>query len=162
MLVPAIAKKDELEKLFALYIYDDMFLYNGYPYCNKIPDLSPQEEIYKWAIVNYDNLLKKDIVVGYFTYHIDTQSDNVNWFGLYSFKKDAIIGIDIYRKMKELIKQHRRIEWRMIGDNPVQKHYDKFIEHFGGRKVILKQTVKDQNGVYHDDYIYEILNERSL
>lgn len=50
----------------------------------------------------------------------------------------------------------------MIGDNPVQKHYDKFIKHFGGRKVILKQTVKDQNGVYHDDYIYEILNERSL
>lgn len=154
MLIPAIARKDELEKLFALHIYDDdMFLYNGYPYCNKIPDLSPQVEMYKWAIVN-----KEDEVVGYFTYHIDIQSDNVNWFGLYSFKKDVTIGIDVYRKMKKLIKQHRRIEWRMIGDNPVQKHYDRFINHFGGRKVVLRQTVKDQNGVYHDDYIYEIIN----
>ena len=158
MLIPAIVRKEEVEKLFALHIYDDdMFLYNGYPYCNRIPDLSPQEEIYKWAITN-----KEDVVVGYFTYHIDTQNDTVNWFGLYSFKKDTTIGIDIYRKMKELIKQHRRIEWRMIGDNPVQKYYDKFVEHFNGRKVVLKKAVKDQNGVYHDDYIYEILNERSL
>lgn len=156
MLVPAIVKKEELEKLFALHIYDDnMFLYNGYPYCNKIPDLTPQEETYKWAIIN-----KEDMVVGYFTYHIDIQSDNVNWFGLYSFKNDITIGIDVYRKMKELIKQHRRIEWRMIGNNPVQKHYDKFIEHFNGRKVVLKKAVKDQNSVYHDDYIYEILNSK--
>lgn len=46
-------------------------------------------------------------MVGFFTYHIDIQSDNVNWFGLFSFKKDIIIGIDVYKKMKELIKQHQ-------------------------------------------------------
>lgn len=45
MLVPAIAKKDKLEELFALHIYDDdMFLYNGYPYCNKIPDYRHKRE----------------------------------------------------------------------------------------------------------------------
>lgn len=156
MLIPAIAKKEELEMLFAYHLYDDdMFLYNGFPYCNQIPDLQPAEQTYKWAIIN-----NKNEIVGYFTYHIDTYSDAVNWFGLYSFKKDATIGIDVYREIKKLVRHHRRIEWGMIGGNPVQKHYDRFIQHFGGRKVVLEEAVKDRNGIYHDSYIYEILCKR--
>lgn len=153
MLIPAIAKKEELEMLFAMHMYDDeMFLYNAYPYYNSIPNLQPEEQVYKWAITN-----NKNEVVGYFTYHIDTHLDTVNWFGLYSFKKDATIGIDVYKKMKDLIKHHRRVEWRMVGGNPVEKHYDRFIERYGGRKVVLMEAVKDQNGIYHDDCIYEIV-----
>ena len=153
MLIPAIAKEKELEKLFNYHIYDEnMFLYNGFPYCNQIPDLQPAEQTYKWAIVN-----NKNEIVGYFTYHIDAYSDTVNWFGLYSFKTDVAIGIDVYKKMKMLLKQHRRLEWSMVGGNPVEKHYDRFIERYGGRKVALKEAVKDQNGIYHDEYIYEII-----
>lgn len=153
MLVPAIARKAELEQLFAEHIYDDdMFLYNGYPYCNTIPDLSPKENIYRWAIVDGDKL------IGYFTYYIETNSDNVCSFGLYSFDKgNPLIGIDVYRLMKALVKIHRRIEWRMIGGNPVKKHYDKFLKRMNGRKVMLKKVVKDMHGRYHNEYIYEIV-----
>ena len=154
MLVPAISKKVELEQLFAEHLYDeDMFLYNGYPYCNSIPDLTPKENIYRWAI------LDKDKVIGYFTYFIETHSDNVCSFGLYSFDKgNPIIGFDVYKKMKELIKNHHRIEWRMIGDNPVQRHYDRFCVRYKGSCSMLHKVVKDKNGKYHNEYIYEIIN----
>ena len=137
MLVPAISKKDELEKLFAQHLYDDdMFFYNGYPHCNTIPDLTPKENIYRWAIVDKDN------VIGYFSYCIDFNSDNVCQFGLYSFDRNPVIGIDVYRKMKELIRSHHRIEWRMIEGNPVQRHYDKFCRRCNGNKVVLHEVVK--------------------
>ena len=160
MLVPAISKKQELEQLFAEHLYDDdMFLYNGYPHCNMIPELTPKENIYRWAIIEkYGYPLEK--VIGYFTYYIEPNSDNVCSFGLYSFDKgNPLIGIDVYRKMKELVKNHRRVEWRMIGGNPVKKHYDRFMRKMNGRKVLLKKVVKDGHGRYHNEYIYEIVKE---
>lgn len=160
MLIPAIARKDELEQLYAEHLYDkDMFFYNGYPYCNTMPEFIPRENIYKRAIV--DN--KTSRVIGYFTYMIETNSDNVCSFGLYSFDRgNPLIGIDVYRKMKELIKNHRRIEWRMIGDNPVEKYYDKLCDRFNGHKVILFDVVKDNEGNYHNECIYEIVKPRWL
>jgi len=157
MLVPAIFKKNELEKLFAEHLYDDdMFLYNGYPYCNTIPDLAPAEGVYKWAII--DSNTYQDKVIGYFTYWINNHCESVQNFGLYSFdKNNPIIGFDVYKKMKELINDYRRIEWRMIGGNPVEKHYDKLCKHFRGNKVILHNVVKDRKGNYHNELIYEIM-----
>lgn len=161
MLVPAILCKEVLERLFAAHLYDeDMFLYNGCPHYNTIPDLTStenNENIYRWAIVD------KDIVIGYFTYLIQPDIDTVCNFGLYSFKRgDSLIGIDIYRKMKELINTYRRVEWRMIGGNPVQKHYDKFCKRYNGRKVILHKVTRSPGGEYCDEHIYEILKNEEF
>lgn len=155
MLVPAISRKTELEQLFAEHLYDkDMFFYNGYPHCNSMPDLTPKENIYRWAVVD------KDKVIGYFTYFTDTHCSTVCSFGLYSFDKgNPVLGFDVYKKMKELIKYYRRIEWRMIGGNPVQKHYDRLCKRFNGNRVMLHSVVRDEEGVYHDEYIYEIVKE---
>ena len=155
MLVPAISRKAEVEKLFAEHLYDDdMFLFNGYPYCNTVHTIEPKENRYQWAIVD------KDRVVGYFAYYINADSDNVCSFGLYSFDKgNPIVGLDVFRKMKELVDTHRRIEWRMVGGNPVQKSYDRFCKRCGGNSVVLHQVVKDEHGNYHDEIIYEILRE---
>ena len=160
MLVPAIYKEEELRRLFAKHLYDkDMFYYNGYPYCNTIPDLIPSEGVYKWAIVDQQN---GDKVVGYLTYYVNNWCRSVQSFGLYSFERDnPIIGIDTYKKMKELIKNYHRIEWRMIGDNPVEKHYDNIIKRYKGYKVKLHDVVKDEEGNYHDEYIYEIVKSQS-
>ena len=153
MLVPAILRKDELEKLFAEHIYDeDMFMYNGYPHCNQLPNFTPKENEYKWAIVDKENK-----VIGYFGYYINSHCDSVCGFGLYSFKRDSIIGIDVYKKMKELIGNYHRIEWRMIGGNPVKKHYDRICKRYNGNMVLLHEVIKDSHGNYHDEYIYEII-----
>lgn len=156
MLMPAISKKVELEQLFAEHLYDkDMFLYNGYPHCNSIPDLTPKENLYKWVIVD------KDKVIGFFTYFIDNYNNSVCSFGLYSFDKgNPILGFDVYKKMKELIKNYRRIEWRMIGGNLIQKHYDKLCNRYNGYRTMLHNVVRDENGVYRDEYIYKIVKEK--
>lgn len=44
-----------------------------------------------------------------------------------------------------------------VGGNPVEKHYDKFCKLHNGKKHILKDSIRDKSGNYHDDIIYEIV-----
>ena len=158
MLKPAIIYKDELIKLFAEQLYtDSYFYYNGYPNANGLPEIKAEDEKYQYAIVD-DNK-----IVGYFSYTAWASTDTVLHFGLYSFDKGNItIGKDVYNKMRELVRTYRRIEWRMIGENPVQRIYDKFCKKYGGNKVVLHDVCKDNQGNYHDEYIYEILSPVKL
>ena len=158
MLVPAITRKEELTKLFTEHIYDkNIFFFTGYLHANKIPTFELEENIYRWAIIDKSYLLKSEQTIGYFSYCIDTANDSVYGFSLYSFENNPVIGLSVYRKMEELIKSHHRVEWRMISGNPVQKHYDRFIKRFNGNRVQLHDAIKDGDGIYRDEYIYEIV-----
>ena len=155
MLKPAILYKDELAKLFAEQLYTvDYFYYNGYPHANSLPDIKAEDEHYQYAIIDNDK------IVGYFAYRGCASTETACCFGAYSFDRGNItVGKDILRKMRELIKTYRRVEWRMIGGNPVQKTYDMFCTKYGGRKVVLHRVCKDNSGHYHDEHIYEIVKE---
>ena len=135
-------------------MYDnDYFFYMGYAYGHELPNIQPADNIFQWAIVN-----NKNKVIGWFAYRIQPETDTAYNFGFYSFDRgNPIIGRDIFKKMEDLVKEHHRVEWRMIGDNPVQKHYDKFCEKHNGNRVHLHQVCKDTHGQYHDEYIYEIV-----
>ena len=50
-----------------------------------------------------------------------------------------------------------RVEWRMIRGNPAERSYDKFCKKHNGKKHILKDAIKDKQGNYRDDVIYEIV-----
>ena len=154
MLVPALLYKEELEKLFAEHMYDDdMYLYTGYRYCFSIPNLEASDYHYRYAIIDSGGK-----VIGYFDYRIDDTCDTANNFGLFSFSKgNSTIGRDVFMKMEELVKTHRRVEWRMLGGNPVERSYDRFIKEHGGNKVVLHDVTKNQKGKYVDDIIYEIV-----
>lgn len=168
MLVPAISRKEELEKLFAKEIYtEDYFLYYGYRYGYSLPEIKAEENRVQYAIVDngesyFDGteivIVDEPKVIGYLAYSIQPSEDTVCNFGLYSFGRgNPIIGKDVFEEMERLVKSHRRIEWRMVGGNPVQRHYDKFCEKFGGNKVVLHEVCSDPNGNYRDEYIYEIV-----
>lgn len=156
MLYPAILYTDEIRKEFAKYIYtDDMIYYTGY-LGYSLPQIENKSDgdVYKYAIVDNGKL------IGYFTYCINWYSSCASCFGLFSFdRNNKTIGIDVYRELKKIINQYRihRIEWRMVGGNPVEKHYDRFCKKFNGNKFILTDAVKDRAGKYHNDIIYEIL-----
>ena len=64
----------------------------------------------------------------------------------------------LLKKMRELVQSHHRVEWRMIGGNPVKRHYDKFCRRYGGNVVKLHEVVKSPSGKYVDEYLYEIVN----
>lgn len=160
MLVPAITKKNEIEELFKKYFYTTDMFYETGSLNNWIPEITPEGEDgrFQYAIID-----SKENLIGYLDYHIHWYNSCASRFGIISFDRgNPIIGEDLYNEMIKLICVYKlhRIEWRMIGGNPVQKHYDTFLKKFNGIKHILKDAVKDKYGKYHDDIIYEIINNQ--
>ena len=156
MLVPAILYKDEIRKRFAEFNYtEDMVFYTGY-LGNSLPRIEDSGDGggYQYAIIDNDKL------IGYFTYSIDWYSSSARCFGLFSFNRNnKLIGLDVRRELRKIINDYHihRLEWRMVGGNPVEKHYDKFCEKYRGKKFVLTDVIKDRYGKYHDDVIYEII-----
>lgn len=159
MLVPAILYKDEICKKFMEYNYtEDMGYYTGY-LGNSLPSIKSEDEgsLYQYAILDNGKL------IGYFTYQIDWYCSCAHCFGLFSFdRNNKIIGLDIHRELRKIINDYHihRLEWRMIGGNPVEKHYDRFYQKYHGRKFVLTDVFKDRYGKYHNDVIYEIIFEQ--
>jgi hypothetical protein len=153
MLVPAILYKEEIEKEFAKVLYTkDYFYYSGYAHCNSLTEIRAEDNNYQYAIVDNEKL------IGYLAYRINTSGTCAYNFELYSFDMgNCIVGKDLFEKMEELVSKYHRVEWRMIGGNPVQKHYDRFCKKHGGNCVVLHDVTKDDSGNYHDEYIYEIV-----
>ena len=157
MLIPAIVKKNEILNAFKrCYYTEDMFLETG-NLNNWLPNIQEEtnDGLFQFAIVD-----KEENLIGFLTYRIDWYSSCVSCFGLISFDKgNPIVGRDLLQEIKKLIYEYKihRIEWRMIGGNPVERHYDKFCKKFNGTKHILKDAIKDKFGKYRDDIIYEII-----
>ena len=155
MIVPAITKKDEIQKLFAQQYYsEDMFYYVGG--VDSFPleiSSSTDNGRYEWAIMDGDR------VIGYISYTIDWYSKGVYNFGLISFDKgNPKVGVGIKEIIKLLHSYNiHRVEWKMICGNPVEKHYDFWCKRFNGRKIRLRDVTKDQYGEFRDSVIYEVL-----
>jgi hypothetical protein len=157
LLVPAILYAEEIETAFAKELYSERyFYYSGYVYSNGLPEIRAEDNEYQYAIIDSQKKL-----IGYLAYRVSNLGDCVYNFGLYSFDRgNILIGIDLFNKMEELVANFHRIEWKMIGGNPVKKHYDKFCKKHKGKIVRLRDVTKDDSGNYHDEYIYEIINKK--
>lgn len=155
MLVPAILYKEEIIKNMQTYYYtNDMFYETG---CmdNWVPNIMdcPDENNFQYAIVHNDKLL------GFLSYRIDWYVGKAYNFGLFSFDRgNPIVGKEIFNKLEELISKFHRVEWRMVGGNPAERGYDHFLKRHNGNKHILKDSIRDRDGNYRDDIIYEIIN----
>lgn len=158
MLVPAIIHKNQIAAEMQKLYYTDNMLYLTGSRRNWNPDIQeePDEGAYQFAIID------KNKLIGYLCYYIDWYGSCANRFGLVSFDKgNSTIGVDVYKTIRHLIDDYKlhRIEFRMVGGNPVENHYDNICNHFGGTKHILRDAIKDYQGNYHDDIIYEIILE---
>ena len=159
MLVPAILYKDEIQRNFEKYKYkNDMMYYSGW-LGDSIPNFEDESDYgkVKYAIIDGCKL------IGYFEYNVDWYASCVDCFALFSFeRRNKIIGLDVHRELKKIIEEYNihRISWRMIGGNPVEKHYDNFCNKYNGKKFVLTDAIRDRNGEYHNDVIYEILFDK--
>jgi len=156
MLKPAILYKDPLEKAFAEVLYtQDYFYFTGYAGCNSLPVIQAQDDYYQFAIVSDRD---KQTLVGYLAYHIDTEIDTVDRFGLFSFNRTVLdVPKTALSELEKLIEIHHRVEWRVVDGNPVVRHYDSFCKKHGGNRVTLHHVTKDLQGNYRDEHIYEIV-----
>lgn len=157
MLIPAILKKIEIEEGFGSVFYTDDMMYEVGGIIDFIPDIqtNPNAGYFQYAVVNAEQSL-----IGYFSYTIDWYSSCAYNFGLISFEKgNPIVGRDVYAELQRLIDTYHlhRIEWRMVGGNPIEKHYDKFCRKYNGTKHVFRDVFKDKTGKYRDSIIYEIL-----
>ena len=156
MLVPAILYKDEIIKGMQKYFYTDDMMFETGCLNNWCPDIveEPNETMMQYAIVSGETL------IGYLEYSIDWYVSKAYNFRLFSFDRgNPLIGKDLYSELERLVNKFHRVEWRAIGGNPACRGYDSFIKRHNGNKHILKDSIKDRNGNYHDDIIYEIVKE---
>ena len=154
MLVPAILYKDEIIKGMQKYFYTDDMLYETGSMNNWCPDIKeePNENIIQYAIVSGETL------IGYLGYSIDWYVSKAYNFGLFSFDRgNPLIGKDLYVELERLVNKFHRVEWRMVGGNPVERGYDNFVKKHNGTKHILRDSIRDRDGNYRDDIIYEIV-----
>lgn len=157
MLVPAILYKEEIIKGMQKNFYTDDMMYETGCLGNWFPDIADCSEDHQFQYAIVDNNEK---LIGYLGYKVDWYSSKAYNFGLFSFDRgNPLVGRDVFKKLEELVSTFHRIEWRAVGGNPACRGYDKFIERHNGNKHILKDSMKDRNGNYHDDIIYEIINE---
>lgn len=155
MLVPAILYKDQITKEFQKYYYTTDMMYETGGIGNWTPEITdcPEDWQFQYAIVNEDKKL-----IGYLGYYVDWYASRAYNFGLFSFDRgNALIGRDVFRKLEELVGKFHRVEWRAVSENPACRGYDNFIKKHNGKKHILKDSIRDKDGNYHDDIIYEIV-----
>ena len=157
-LKPAILYKDEIkQKSKELYYTDDMMYYTGC-LASRYIDIQDNEDEKKYSYAVIDPTTDK--LIGFISYYVDWYAKNVYAFGLMSFDKgNPIIGLALREVIRTLNNQYHmhRMEFRCVGGNPVKKHYDKFCKRHNGRIIELQDVFKDRTGVYHNDYIYEII-----
>lgn len=157
MLVPAILYKDEIIKGMQKYFYTDDMIYETGCMCNWSPEIEeyPNESQFQYAIVD-----KNEKLIGYLGYSIDWYVSKAYNFRLFSFDRgNLLVGKDVFNKLEELVNKFHRVEWRAVGGNPACRGYDNFIKRHNGNKHILKDCIRDRNGNYHDDIIYEIVKK---
>lgn len=154
MLVPAILYKEEIIENMRKYFYTNDMLYETGCMENWIPNIvdCPDESTFQFAIVH------NDILIGYLGYVVDWYASKAYNFGLFSFDRgNPIVGKDVFNKLEELVNRFHRVEWRMVGGNPAERGYDNFLKRHSGNKHVLKDAIRDRDGNYRDDIIYEII-----
>ena len=157
MLVPAILYKEQIINKMQEYFYTDDMMYEVGDIDNYTPNIAdePDRYTFQYAIVD-----KHKNLIGYMSYAIDWYASCVYNFGLFSFnRRNILVGRDLFTKMEELVHKFHRIEWRMVGGNPVENSYDKFCNKYNGTKYIMKDVFRDRDGNYRDSIIYEIITD---
>ena len=156
MLVPAILFKNEIQKEFQKYYYTPDMMYETGCMNNWSPVIvdCPDESQFQYAIVDKDEKL-----VGYLAYYVDWYASKAYNFGLFSFDRgNILVAKDTFDKLEELVKTLHRVEWKAVSGNPACRGYDSFIKRHNGVKHVLRDSIKDKDGKYHDDIIYEIVS----
>ena len=126
---------------------------------DQVLSLNPKTQCLEWSTINSFHLYDiEDELIHFNSGMIDVLVTKNH--RMYAFDKgNILIGKALKEIMDKLINEYHlhRIEWRMIGGNPVERSYDRFCKKYNGNKYVLKDVFKDRQGKYHDDCIYEII-----
>lgn len=157
MIEPAQNYQYELNRLYCKTFYDPKYMYYRCWGTSELIVPDNTFESHHFAILN-----NSKEVVGYITYAINFASKVVNNFGIISFKQSNCFGRDLMKIIDNIFIKYNmnKIEFRAVLDNPVIRHYYKFIDKFGGRVVgILKDSILLEDGKLHNDVMFELFRD---
>ena len=158
MIKPAQLYEFELKQLYYDTYNDPKYMY--YFSCWGTSELSIPHDNYdshNFAILNNNGEL-----VGYICYAINYASKVANNFGIISFKRSIVFGRDLKKIIDDIFNVYhmRKIEFRAFADNPVIRHYRKFVKEHGGEEVgTLHASVLLSDNKFHDDVMFELFRE---
>ena len=157
---PAILYKEKIWKeIEKRYFYEDDMFYASSSLENFLPDIKhdSREDHFQYAIVDTDKL------IGYVEYRANYYISRASQFLIFSFADTARekyqFGKVVYQVIDELVHQMYILEWLAVQGDPACRAYDKLIKRYHGQKLVIHDAHRDKYGKYHDNYIYEILNE---
>lgn len=158
MIKPANLYELELNNLYINTFYDPKYMY--YRGCWGTSEIIIPDNTYdSHHFVIVDN---NDDIIGYITYAVNYASGVASNFGIISFKPSICFGRDLLKIIDDIFCKYsmNKIEFRAILDNPIIKHYYKFIEKFGGKFVgVLKDSIILEDGKLHDDVMFELFKK---
>lgn len=160
MIKPAQLYAEELKRLYCETWYDPKYMYyRSYVGAEDLQLPNNNYEHHDFAI------LENNEVVGFITYKINWAARVAYNFGIISFKQSLTFGKDLMKIIDNVFVEYNmnKIEFWAYCDNPVIKHYYKFIDKFGGREIgISKQSGILMDGKLHDTVMFELFRDDYL
>lgn len=157
MLKPAILYKNELTHLFNTIWFDKHYMY----YNNSIYYKELKIDSESWNSHQFVSVDDHNEIIGFFSYNIDRQTNNVKNFHIINFSKNKMLfGLDLYFCLRDIFCKFNfhKLSFCCIQDNPAKMVYDKLVEKYKGRVIgVQKQEIKLMDNKYHDVVLYEIL-----
>lgn len=155
MLKNAKNYEEELQKKLRDTWYD--VEYQFYHSDSYFSDINLNDEC-RYSFVSVDS---SDVVIGFFSYRVDRDTNSVRNFGAISFDMgNLVFARDMNQAVEDIfLKYHfNRMEWCCIDGNPVLESYKKFCLSHGGEIVAHEhECIRTLDGVCRDSWTFEIL-----
>ena len=155
MIQPAIAHKEELQKLWIEHLNSDRSMYTqACSYYEYDLDIKKDEWNYM-QLVSIEN----EKIVGYVHVGINREHDRVSNILFVSFvDKSVTFSLDCKGVFENLMSRFRKISFTCVVGNPAEKMYNKLVKRYNGRVAcVQKDHIRLRDGKYYDYKLYEIM-----
>lgn len=114
-----------------------------------------------WNRHEFASVDRSGNVLGVLAYDIDRDDGVASNLSIISFTEDThpIFAKDLARFLRDIFEKFhfRKLRWSVLIGNPVERHYDRLCERYGGRIVgIQYKENRIMDGTYADKKLYEI------
>lgn len=158
----AIRHEEEVkEKMNNIWFQDKYKYWNFSTYFEKykIDDTT-------WNKHQFVSLDSSGKVIGYIGYNVYRETYDCNGLSIINFTDNIVtFGIDLGQVLTDIFEKFkfRKLNFKVVVGNPIEKSYDQMIEKYNGRIVgIKRKDAKLIDGEYYDVKLYEIFREDYL
>ena len=162
MLDIAIKYENELKEKFRdIWFQDKYKFYNFDTYYEELEIATSTWDKHQFVSLNKDG-----DIIGYIGYGVRRHLNYCDGLGAINFTDDKIIfGVDLKHAICDIFEKFdfNKLKFSVVIGNPIEKSYDKIIQHYNGRIVgVDKDETRLIDGKLYDVKRYEIMKNDYL